>query len=98
MRVLNRNEPTWDRFGVVCDEYPFYSTEQGGQANYNLGRVSLKFVPQRESIPQGNLMSLSNLRLAGVRANDPFQKWYGVVAIPGMPISFWRDRQGNIVS
>jgi RHS repeat-associated protein len=96
MSILNRNETPRDRFSVTCDEYPFASTEQGGAANYSRGGVSLKFVPGWETTPQANLMSRAKLRAAGVDANDPFEKWYGVIAIPGMRTSFWRSRTGQI--
>jgi RHS repeat-associated protein len=95
MGTLNINEPMPDRFSVVCDEYPFYSSEQGGQANYNMRKVSLKFVPGWEAIPQGNLMSSANLKWADVVEGDPWKKWYGVIAIPGMPFSGWSNRDGG---
>jgi RHS repeat-associated protein len=40
----------------ACDEYPLDSTNEGGLANYNLNRVSLKLVDLRESNRQGMLM------------------------------------------
>jgi RHS repeat-associated protein len=93
-RSLNRNQTQWNRFGVVCDEYPFASSNEGGEANYARG-VSLKFVPQWESIPQARLMGRANLNWAGVDYNDPWRKWYGVVAIPDVPFSGWRNRDGE---
>jgi RHS repeat-associated protein len=82
------------QYGVVCDEYPFYSSMEGGPANYNAGKVSLKFVPQWESSPQGLLMSNANLKWADIQEGDNRKKWYGVVAIPGAPFSGWRNRYG----
>ena len=43
--------------GLDCDEYPFASTLEGGRANYQLGRVSLRPVPAWESPLQGALLS-----------------------------------------
>jgi RHS repeat-associated protein len=96
MGILNRNQTDPTRWSVTCDEYPFASSEQGGVINYAQGRVSLKFVPGWETGSQGDLMSRWKLRAAGVNANDPFEKWYGVIAIPGMATSFWRSRTGEI--
>jgi hypothetical protein len=37
------------------------------------------------------------LRSAGVVPGDEENKWYGVVPISSLPISFWRTRQGGII-
>ncbi len=74
----------------ACDEYPFYSSEQGGRTNFNTGGVSLRFVTFAESFPQSQLMSVHNHRRAGLIRGDNFRKWYGVVPIPGIGESFWR--------
>jgi hypothetical protein len=86
--------------GPTCDEYPFFSSEQGGRKNFVLGRVSLGLVPNAESGPQGTLMGKAPgelLRSAGVVPGDEENKWYGVVPISSLPISFWRTRQGGII-
>jgi hypothetical protein len=46
--------------------------------------------------PQGNLVDTKQ-KDADVRRGVPFYEWYGVVAIPGLPDSFWRHRDGRIV-
>jgi len=40
-----------------CDEYPFYSTLNGGRSNYENDTVSLMLLPEWESNKQRNLMS-----------------------------------------
>jgi RHS repeat-associated protein len=81
-----------------CDEYPFFSSEEGGKKNFNAGKVSLRLVPETESSPQGHLMnsqSNTSMSKAGVIPGDPDNKWYGVVPITFLPISFWRGRDGK---
>ena len=82
---------------ATCDEYPFYSSEQGGPENFVTRRVSLRLVPQPEAGPQGTLMHPELLRSAGVVPGDEEEKWYGVVPISSLPISFWRKRTGGII-
>jgi RHS repeat-associated protein len=79
----------------TCDEYPFFSTNEGGQLNYRFGRVSLKIVPIAESGPQGSLLQLSGR--AGVVPGDFIREWYSVVASPTITNSFWTDRRGKPV-
>jgi RHS repeat-associated protein len=74
----------------TCDEYPFFSTNEGGEANYIYNRVSLALVPMLESGPQGSLVGRAEA--AGVQKGVPFLNWFGVVAIPGMKESYWLDR------
>jgi hypothetical protein len=82
----------------ACDEYPFNSTEQGGEKEYDLGLVSLRLVPVEESSSQGALMDTrSKVEAAGVVLGDNNKKWYGVVALPFLPVSFWRTREGKIL-
>lgn len=80
---------------VTCDEYPFYGSEQGGRKSYDGGFVSLRLVPEPEAGLQGRLMDDDHLREAGVVKGDVFKKWYGVVSIPELPSSFWRNRNIN---
>lgn len=70
-------------------------SEQGGRENYNGGLVSLQLVPSTEAGLQGKLMDDAHLREAGVVKGDVFKKWYGVVSIPELPSSFWRNRNIN---
>jgi len=42
--------------GLCRDEYPYNSTYQGGEANYNAGKVSVRYVSRRESSRQGNFI------------------------------------------
>jgi large repetitive protein len=82
----------------TCDEYPFYSSEQGGPENFPTRRVSLKLVPNWEAAPQGFLMDSGEgylLRRAGVVPGDEEEKWYGVVPISSLPVSFWRSPNGR---
>jgi RHS repeat-associated protein len=83
----------------TCDEYPFFSSNEGGYTNFLAGRVSLRLVPGWESGPQGELVNLNDrmMKSLDVRANDVLGKWYGVVAIDSLPQSFGRKRDGSIV-
>jgi hypothetical protein len=78
-----------------CDEYPFFSTEQGGPENYPK-IVSLRIVPIEEASPQGSLMNI-NTKNVGVIPGDNDKKYYGVVPIPLMPVSFWRTPDGKMI-
>ncbi len=54
-----------------CDEYPFASTQPGGQFNFDLGKVSLRLVSRAEQSLQGGLLkwfndSAGNVPAAGV--------------------------------
>jgi len=57
---------------VVCDEYPFASSEEGGEVNYYAGNVSLRFVIGNEGQPQGGVMS-QFYQKCGVAAGLQFQ-------------------------
>ena len=82
---------------IACDEYPFNLSEQGGRENWNEGKVSLELVHVEENV-QGTLMDNVRLNNAGVERGHYRDKWFGVVPIPGLPVSFWRDKDGNITS
>lgn len=41
---------------AVCDEYPFATTAQGGQLNYDNGKVSLRLLPISEMSLQRDLL------------------------------------------
>jgi len=50
---------------LVCDEFPYASTEQGGESNYNQGKVSLALVPsaeqnfvQKQPLGQGGALNI----------------------------------------
>jgi RHS repeat-associated protein len=80
----------------TCDEYPFYSTEQGGRSNFGNDRVSLRLVPSSESGLQGILINPDSypMKFSGVRKGDPIFKWYGVVTT-NKNRSFWRAVNGS---
>lgn len=42
--------------GLCRDEYPYNSTYQGGEVNYNAGKVSVEYVSRSESGRQGNFI------------------------------------------
>ncbi len=92
------NDFARDNFGgkSTCDEYPFATTRQGGQANYDLGKVSLQLVPRAEQYSQGALVSwfydsFANLSSDGVSLSSVFIS----LAIPFLP-SFGIDRNGKV--
>ena len=66
--------------GRWCDEYPFFSTTQGGPG------ASLKLVPEAEQRIQAGKLS-SFYTACGVDDDD----WFAVIPIlvPGVP-TFWR--------
>ena len=66
-----------------CDEYPFASTLEGGQANGS----SLMLVPATEQMYQGGMLS-AFYAACSVVANDPYDGMFGVV--PGTPSTFWQ--------
>ncbi|MEO6689411.1 MAG: RHS repeat-associated core domain-containing protein [Dokdonella sp.] len=77
---------------MVCDEYPYASTLEGGNANYRAGLVSLMWTPKSEGPRQGNYLKqfyrkgqLVPATPAGVFLN---------VALPWFPTSYI-DRKGN---
>ena len=74
---------------LVCDEYPFASSLQGGNTNYDAGRVSLLWVPKVEGPKQGGELSTFYSKNAVV-TGTPFL----VTGIPFMPTSYI-DRKGN---
>ncbi len=63
-----------------CDEYPFYSTEQGGPQNYPTG-VSLRLINGIHNGAAGVLLE-SMFTTCGVRASDSVKKWFVAVPIP----------------
>ena len=56
---------------LTCDEYPFFSTLNGGKANYQNDTVSLQLLPGWESDKQRNLMSNFYSR-AKIGHGEPF--------------------------
>jgi RHS repeat-associated protein len=79
-----------------CDEYPFWSTYEGGETNGKQGKVSLQIVPVDESEAQGPF--LGKAQNAGVVVGLPFLNMFGVVALPFTnESSYWRDRRGHKV-
>ena len=78
-------EPSCDgrsRYGDWCDEYPFASAREGGQAN----GPSLKLVPAGEQQSQGGSLG-AFYGACKVLANDPIEGAFGVV--PGFtPLTF----------
>ena len=78
--------------GLVCDEYPYNSTLQGGKVNYRLGNVSLQWTPAYEGPLQGNYLSRF-YGGAGVTANSPKGIFLNV-GVPWLP-SGYIDRLGN---
>jgi RHS repeat-associated protein len=81
-----------------CDEYPFFSSKQGGKKNFKAGTVSLRLVPESESGAQSYLMNKGPNTLmgkAGVVPDDPDKEWYGVAPLPFVFLSYWRGRDGQ---
>jgi RHS repeat-associated protein len=85
---------TGQKKSLGCDEYPFFSTNEGGYSNYSANRVSLRLVPTSE---KGQGLLVGAAASAGVVKGDIIDEWYGVVAIPGFP-SFWFDRKRNRIT
>ena len=73
-----------------CDEYPFNSTEEGGESNYKLGGVSLRMI--NSSCNQIGGCYLGRMYDEDNTANeDPFL----TVADPFFPLSFYMTRKGK---
>jgi hypothetical protein len=68
--------------GKWCDEYPFASTKQGGQAN----RPSLKLVSAKEQQVQGGLLGgkFGFYKACRIVPGDPHREDFGV--LPGGPV------------
>lgn len=81
--------------GKACDEYPFYSTKQGGPKNYDEGSVSLKLLDNGESRRTGPFIQsfYNNAPIAedGVSEESKFV----ALGLPWMP-SFYTDRRGTV--
>ena len=69
---------TW-RGMLICDEYPFNGTTQGGALNFARGRVSLRFVPIAEGRVQKNKLD-EFYDLCGIETVDrsPVHSLFGV--------------------
>lgn len=68
--------------GQNCDEYPFYSTEQGG--GLAVPRPSLKVIDGPQNRHQGSLYS-SFLKVCGLKSGDPFLAVPVPEAAPALP-------------
>ncbi|NJK63447.1 MAG: hypothetical protein HC921_12865 [Synechococcaceae cyanobacterium SM2_3_1] len=73
---------------LSCDEYPYASSLQGGKLNYQVNRVSISLVPEKEQSHQGANLKAS-LNKALVVSNDRAKGWYGVLANPHSIRSYW---------
>lgn len=67
------------RAGKACDEYPFYTTVEGGP--FAARRPSLKLVPAVESQPQATNLS-AFYRACRLRPDDPIDGRFVVVPWP----------------
>ena len=73
-----------------CDEYPFNSSEEGGENNYIAGNVSIRMINSSHNHLGGvNLNAMYNRD--GTQHKDP----YLVFAQPYFPLSFYVTRQGK---
>lgn len=91
-RTWLRSNPTCKAkpAGFACDEYPYAKTWNGGKANYERDKVSLKPVPSRESSAQGG-----TLRSFYRRNNINSRDLYLNIAIPILP-TFSIDKNGKL--
>jgi RHS repeat-associated protein len=82
--------------GLVCDEYPFASTAQGGYYNYQNNTVSIRLVPEEEQLQgfQGSQFYKIGqfYSIAGVSPRNPYFGWF-VVATTEQGGSYWIDRK-----
>jgi hypothetical protein len=80
-------DPRWSgrAAGVVCDEYPFFTTVEGGQ--FGVPLPSLAQVPGSESLPQARAISAiySKCRLVPY---DAVNGGFFVEPVPAAPVSF----------
>ena len=62
--------------GMVCDEFPYATTVEGGKDNYVKGKVSLASVPSVEQVGQGQGTGLQRFySLASINNGDKFGVW-----------------------
>jgi RHS repeat-associated protein len=75
-----------------CDEYPYASTNEGGDANWHLDRVSMMPVPKWESNFQGNRLS-AFYRTMKLEPNfGPPESTFFNISIPIYPTFFLTKR------
>ena len=84
---------------LVCDEYPYLSTIQGGLSYYLQGQVSISPVLASEQTGTGSQgAKLSSFYpKAGVSnggIGDP-NSWFLTFAVPSEGVSYWIDRKGQ---
>lgn len=72
-----------------CDEYPFASSVEGGQMNYNLGKVSLRLIDSQQNRAAGRVLG-AMYKACGVSSSSPTRKWFGVIAAPISPVTTYR--------
>lgn len=86
-----RNRPV----GTSIDEYPYASTAQGGENNYNNNYVSLKAVPVVEQNRQGGIMpNFYRWGMVGDGGMSDVTSWYLNFAHFGS-MSYMLDRSGS---
>ncbi len=77
---------TGGKTGKECDEYPFASSAQGGEANYRGGAGTVRITPALKAHNRragGLLGGIGGLyQKCDVQKNDPIKGWYGVIPIP----------------
>jgi hypothetical protein len=110
LRNKNGNECGVGRTGGTtgddCDEYPYASSVQGGQANYQMGYVKLKPVNSVQNQDAGRFLYRRLLkpcglsRIGGSHPQPAFdgKSLYAVVPVPGLPTSVGRCANGQTYS
>lgn len=95
--VLFRHSPVHDRrwiesrgicdpvqYVTECDEYPFASTEQGGEGNYNAGTVAVDLASYASNQGEGSALTSFYGALNGcnIAPNRGLDSMYVVVPVP----------------
>ena len=78
--------------GKSCDEYPFNSAIEGGSWNYTHGDVSLRLVKHTDNMDAGRFLN-SMYSSDKTNTTEP----YMVLALRGLPKSFFITRKGKMV-
>ncbi len=85
--------------GLDVDEFPYAITEEGGQANYLKGKVSLHVLSASQNRSNGRrLLTFMNRAYITPREDNPIYSVFLNIPVPFLSISFGLDRNARPVS
>jgi hypothetical protein len=94
--ILNYISKNPNEGGFARDEYPFATTNEGGEGGYQFDDVSLQVVSAKESSLKGQAKLMREFyHYAQIIPNDPQEAKFVVLALPFLPIKsgyYLRDK------